>query len=74
MEVRIETVREMIATKHSRLDNFCSVCRREIKTGEKYYRTGRKGNKSCNSLRPVKRIFGVRIYCSDCIDKIYVDA
>jgi hypothetical protein len=67
-------VKEKIAHEHCRIEK-CSMCCREIKVGEKYYRTGREGYKSCRrSLRPSMKRFGVRIYCSDCIDKIYVDA
>jgi len=67
-------VREYKAGKYRKV--VCSICKTKIKTGENYYTTGRT-NESHSRLYSknegaLKRK-PLTIYCSDCIEGIYVD-
>jgi hypothetical protein len=44
----------------------CSFCKRDILTDEKYYRTG-------HNVRRGERGYGIRTFCVNCINKMYVD-
>ena len=66
-------VREMFANRNNG-DRVCCKCNREIKMGEKYYRTGKMHqNRTHRSKGVTARGMGIRNYCVDCINSIYVD-
>lgn len=85
-------VREYIASKHSKIRSslesglVCSICKRAILAGEKYWKTGRDWKKaSYRSKTSRMKISEIKIYCdgyfdskgiwvSGCINSIYVDA
>ena len=66
--------------QHENKDRVCYKCKREIKAGERYFRTGRQHQNRTNGINRIQKSkgvtvigMGIRNICADCINLIYVD-